>query len=386
MAHPGAVRQELETTRSTTPPAGMLGLLAAPVIPRGTLLAALSDLPSSGVAPLLERLAYHRVDGLAFHALARLPQAAVDPWLRATLKRRYQRCTAATLVQGMAMADILQDLTSAGIPVAVMGGLRSVESIYGDAGLRPIEDHDLLVLPFDREPAAATLRRLGFEPAGGALFRRGGMLVNLHVDALDAGHRRRRRPIFPLPTARLMERATPGRVGGAPAMLLSPEDELLLLAVETVRGSFDRLIGIADLAHLIAAQGCALRWEVLRDRAASSHTSRLLALALRSTALLGVAPPWDAKLGCSTWWLERIVLRRARSLQPIPLRGEILMALAAPGMASGLRCLVDALLPAPGPAKGRGRRSRPTWAGQGVVPFRPGTWPYRHQKESVHGR
>ena len=145
-------------------------------------------------------------------------------------------------------------------------------------------------------------------------------------------------------------------------MLLSPEDELLLLAVETVRGSFDRLIGIADLAHLIAAQGCALRWEVLRERAASSHTSRLLALALRSTTLLGVAPPWDAKLGCSIGWLEKIVLRRARSLRPIPLRGEILMALSAPGMARGLRCLVDALLPAPGSHIVRGRRPRPTSA------------------------
>ncbi len=386
MAHPGAVQQELGTTRSTAPPAGMLGLLAAPVIPRDTLLAALSDLPSSGVAPLLERLAYHRLDGLAFRALARLPQAAVNPWLRATLKRRHQRCTAATLVQAMAMAEILQSLTAAGIPVAVMGGLRSVESIYGDAGSRPIEDHDLLVLPSDREPAAAALRRLGFEPAAGALFRRGGMLVDLHVDALDAGHRRPRRPLFPLPTERLMERATPGRVGGAPAMLLSPEDELLLLAVDTVRGSFDRLIRIADLAHLIAAQGCALRWEVLRERAASSHTSRLLALALRSTALLGVAPPWDAKLGCSAWWLERIVLRRARSLRPIPLRGEILMALSAPDMASGLRCLVDALLPAPGPGMVRGRRPRPISAGRGVVRFRPGTGPHRHREESVHGR
>ncbi len=372
--------------RSVTPPAGILGLLAAPVIPRETLLAALSDLPSSGVAPLLERLAYHRVDGLAFRAVARLPQAAVDPWLRATLKRRHQRCTAATLVQAMAMAEILQSLTSAGIPVAVMGGLRSVESIYGDAGSRPIEDHHLLVLPADRAPAAAALRQLGFEPDGGVLFHRGGMQVDLHVDALDAGRRRPRRPLFPLPTARLMARAAPGRVGGAPAMLLSPEDELLLLAVETVRGSFDRLIGIADLAHLIAAQGCALRWEVLRERAASSHTARLLALALRSTALLGVASPWEAKPGGSIGWLERIVLRRARSLRPLPLRGEILMALSAPGMASGLRCLVEALLSAPGPGRVRGRRPRPASAGRGVVPFRRGTGPHRHQEELVYGR
>ena len=95
MAYPEAVRQERQTAWNTTPPAGLLGMLAAPAIPRDTLLAALAALPASGVAPLLERLSYHRIDGLAYRALSRLPKPAVDPWLLATLKRRHQRCAAA---------------------------------------------------------------------------------------------------------------------------------------------------------------------------------------------------------------------------------------------------------------------------------------------------
>lgn len=384
MGYPESVRQEGGTRWSSSPPAGILGLLAAPAIPRDTLLAGLADLPSSGVAPLLERLAFHRVDGLAFRAVTRLPKGAVDPWLRATLKRRHQRCAAATLVQGMATAEILDILTSAGIRVAVMGGLRSVESIYGDAGSRPIEDHHLLVPPDDREPAAAALRRLGLEAAGGDLFRRGGMLVELHVDAIDSRHRAGG-PLFPLPTERLMERASSGLVAGAPAMLLSPEDELLLLAIKTVRGSFGRLIDIADLAHLVAAQGCALDWDVLQERAASSHTSRLLGLALKSTTLLGVAPPSDVKLRGSARWLERILLSRTRSFRPLPLGGEILVALSAPGLAGGLRCLVDVLLPPPRTGVAP-RHPRSTAAGRGVVAFRPVVTRHRHQEESVHGR
>lgn len=384
MAYPLAARQERKITWSSRPPAGLLGMLAAPAIPRDTLLAALSALPASGIAPLLERLSYHRIDGLAYRTVSRLPQPAVDPWLRATLKRRHQRCTAATLVQGMAMAEVLQCLTGAGIRVAVLGGLRSVESIYGDAGARPIAGHDLLVLPADHESAGAALRRLGFGSADGVSFRRGGMMIELRIDALS-GRRRLRRAAFPLSTADLMKRATAGRVAGAPAMLLSPEDELILLAVGTVGRSFDRLIGVADLSHLIASQGCALDWTALRRRAAASHTSRLLGMALKSTSMLGVAPPWEVKLEGSSRWLERMLLQRNHSSRPLSLSGEILVALSAPGMTEGLRCLVDALIPMVRPGAAH-RRPPSSSAGHDVVAFRPGNRSHFQQEESVHGR
>ncbi|HET6278542.1 MAG TPA: nucleotidyltransferase family protein [Candidatus Polarisedimenticolia bacterium] len=384
MANPASDRQERGTAWTSTAPAGVLGMLAAPAVARDALLAALADLPASAVAPLLERLSYHRLDGLAFRAVDRLPHAAVDPWLRASLKRRYQRLTAATLVEGMAVAEILDSLGSRGIRVAVVGGLRSVESIYGDAGSRPIDSHDLLVLSADRETAAATLRRLGLQPAGGVRFRRGALLVDLHVDAPEA-RLRARRPVFPLPTAGLMERASHGRVAGAPAMLLSPEDELLLLAVDTVRRSFGRLIAVADLAHMVAAQGCAIDWTVLRARAAASHTSHLVGLALQSTALLGVAPPEEAKLSCSGRWPNRLLVRLIRSFRPLPPGGEILAALSAPGLIRGLRCLADVLLPAPriGVAP-RPHRSRQTQ--RDVVTVHPRSTPHRHLEESAHGR
>jgi hypothetical protein len=384
MANPASVRREQGTAWTSTEPAGVLGMLAAPAVAGDTLLAALTDLPASAVAPLLERLSYHRVDGLAFRAVGRLPQTAVDPWLHATLKRRYQQCTAATLVQGMAVAEILHSLGSSGIRVAVVGGLRSVESIYGDAGSRPIDTHDLLVPSAERESTAATLRRLGLQPAGGVRFRRGALLVDLHVDAL-AARLRPRRPVVSLPTAGLMERASPGRVAGAPAMLLSPEDELLLLAVDTVRRSCGRLIAVADLAHMVAAQGCAIDWTVLLARAAASHTSHLVGLALQSMALLGVAPPEKMKLSGSGRWLQRLLIRRIRSNRPLPLGGEILAALAAPGLIRGLRGLAGALRPTPG--TGVAPQAPLSWQVQrDVITIHPRSIPRRPREGSAHGR
>jgi len=215
-------------------------------------------------------------------------------------------------------------------------------------------------------------------------FRRGGMMLDLQIDALTAG-RRFRKPVFPLSTTALIERASPGRVAGAPALLLSPEDEVLLLAAATVRRSFDRLIGVADLAHLVVAQGCALDWTVLLRRAAASHTSRLLGMALKSTTLLGVAPPWEVKLQGSSRWLEQMLLRRSRSARPLPLSGEILVALSAPGITAGLRCLVDALIPMARPGAAH-RRPPSSATGHAVVAFRPGTTSHLQQEESVHGR
>ncbi len=331
---------------SAEPGAGVLGLLAAPAAHDGRLRKALSALPAAAVPALLESIAYHRIDGLAHHAVSRLSPDAVDPWLRSSLKRRHQRFAAATLAQGLALADVLEALDRAGVPVIVMRGLRSAESIYGDAGSRPFEDHDLLVPPADVAGAREALGRLGFAREARGLFRRGGVIVDLHVDPLGAERRPSRARIFPLPVRPLFERAVPGRVAGAPALLLSPEDDLLLLAIHLVKHSFDRLIRVADLAHLLQRQRQAIGWEALAERAGGARCTRLVAWALEAAALLGAPVPASCAPEPGAGVLETALMRRVLRLRPLPFTGEILMALAAPSLADGVRFLWDALLPA----------------------------------------
>jgi hypothetical protein len=347
---------------AAAPGAELLVLLASPAAGGAPLRRAVDRLPPAAIPALLERLAWHRIDGLAHRALARLEGAAVDPWLLAALKRRARRCAAATLSQGLALAEILEAFDRRSIPVAVMRGLRMVESVYGDPGLRPFEDHDLLLPPADFEAARAILRRLGYDEPAAGYFRRGGVFVDLHTDPLGARRRPTRAAVFPLNAAPVLGRAVPGRVAGAPALLPEPEDELILLGVHLVKHSFDRLIRIADLAHFLAARGAALRPDVLVRRAAASRTLGLLCRAAEAAGHLGPPVPRFLTTPCVPP-LERWLMRRVAALEPFPYTGEILMTLAAPGIGARARFLLDALLPA-------GETPADPWARTALFPRR----------------
>ncbi len=277
--------------RDASAPRDLLVLLAAPSPDPADLRAAVEALPGSQTAALLDRIAYHRIDGLAHRVLAGLPEGAVDAWLRRSLKRRREKIAAATLSQGLALAEVLESFHRAGLPVVVMRGLRSVEAIYGEPGSRPFQDHDLLVRTTDRPAAESLLGRRGFERAAPALFRRGGVLVDLHVDPLGAARRPTRAALFPLTTETIFAGSRPGTVAGSPALIAPLEDEILLNAIHLVKHSFDRLIRTADLAHLIVHQGQAICWRTLERRAAATCAGRLLGWGFEAASLLGAEGP-----------------------------------------------------------------------------------------------
>jgi hypothetical protein len=330
-----------------------VALLAAPGPNGAALLSVLDSMGPEETPALVERLVHHRVDGLAWRALGGLPAAATDEWLRATLRRRHQQRAAATLAQGLALAEVLEVFSRAGLPAVVMRGLRTIEWIYKDAGARPFEDHDLLVRPADETAAAAALARLDYEAVARGLYRRGTVNIDLHTDPIGARRRPSRGALFPIDVEALFRAAGPGRVAGAPALLLAEEDEILLLALHLVKHSFDRLVRTADLAHLLAVHGRAVCWERVRERAEAARALRLVGLAFGAAESLGVATPAPIRLDGPPSGLTGLLLRRVRALRPLPYSGEILMALAAPRLADRLRFLFDALAPAgEAPAEG----------------------------------
>jgi hypothetical protein len=339
-----------------SPAIGVLGLLASPIPQDDRLGESLRTLEPAALAALLDRIAFHRIDGLAYRAVSRLPQRNIDPWLRSALKRRAQRFTAATLSQALALAEVLEELDRSRIPVMVMRGVETVETVYGDPSLRPFEDHDLLVLPEDEPGARRALERLRFAEQSRTLFRRGGVILDLHTDPLGARRRPTRRAAFPVSVPDLFARASRGRVAGAPALLLQPEDSLLLLAIHLIKHSFDRLVRIADLSHFVFHKRGLLDWSVLGRRSESCGASKLLGWALQSAGILGVGVrAIDRPATEADGALERHLMARAMALRPLPWSGEILMMLATRGLGTRLRFLVDAFWPA-GEVKPRGWR------------------------------
>jgi hypothetical protein len=322
-----------------------LALLASPGPNGPALLSVLHSLGPEEIPGLVERLVHHRVDGLAWRALGGLPGAETDTWLRATLRRRHQQRAAAALAQGLALAETLETFAGEGLPVIVMRGLRNSEWIYRDAGSRPFEDHDLMVRPRDESGAAALLTRAGCEAIAPGLFRRGGVVFDLHTDPLGARRRPGRARVLEIDTEQLFRDAHPGRVAGAPALLLQDEDDALLMAIHVVKHSFDRLVRTADLAHLVAVHGRAISWESVREKAERARASGLVGLAFGAAESLGITAPAAIRLPEPVRGLTGLLLRRVRALRPLPYSGEILVALAAPRLRDRAAYLMDALLP-----------------------------------------
>jgi hypothetical protein len=362
----GVISRELVRVGDGTvsPSAGLAGLLAAPVPQDETLQARLACLSPAALPGLLDRIAFHRIDGLAYRAVSRLPRETLDPWLRSSLKRRAQGFAAATLSQALALAEILEALAHASIPVVVMRGVRTVEAIYGDPALRPFEDHDLLVLPEDRDAARGILLHRGYEEQVWGLFRRGGVIVDLHVDPLGARRRPSRQALFPVPVRSLFARAIPGLVAGAPSLLLQPEDDLLLLAIHLVKHSFDRLVRVADVAHFVHRLRASLDWSLLFRRAEACGAVRLVGWAIEAAAVLGAAlRAVDLPAPAHRGPLERLLMARVLDVRPLPYTGEALMAMAAPTLQGGLLFLLDALWPA-------GERPDRAWRATAALPRR----------------
>ncbi len=308
----------------------LLTLLASPLACQYELSTALAAIPAASIPALLDRIAYHGLDGLAHHALAGSPEGGVHPWIRSVLKRRHQRCAAATMSQGLALAEVLQALHEVRLPVIVVGGMRAVETCYADPGARAVRRHDLLVRPGDREEAGSRLRRLGFESVAPGRYRRGGVTVALGVD--DRPTRRSRGGAgWPLSPGALLDRATPGLVAGAPSQFPTIEDDTLLTALRLLRNTFEPLILVADLAHLVARGRTAICWETVGRRARASGLSRALSWSLEAVAMVGVPVRADLRLDPGAGLVERTLMARALELRPLPCTGPILMFLAAGG-------------------------------------------------------
>jgi hypothetical protein len=170
-----------------------------------------------------------------------------------------------------ALSQVLEALRARGIPVIVLKGAALVETVYGNLARRTMHDLDLLVHPEHAATAGEALEVLGYAPD--EWYRpREWYLANLHhlVPLKRDGvtvevHHHLLPPSVPVlvPDAELWARARATTIGGAPALVLAPEELVvhlvlhLVLANRWVRG----LSALRDIAEVVARHGDALDWE-----------------------------------------------------------------------------------------------------------------------------
>jgi hypothetical protein len=233
-----------------------------------------------GVAPLLQRQL--RAGG----GLAEVPAA-----LAGRLGQEHHDTALRNLGNYGEFRRVARILDDAGIPFIALKGLHLADLVYGDIGLRPMSDLDILVARAQLEPALAALRagRYGYNET---LAASSDAMANVneivlvredHGGQLDV-HWRLNEPREAADEllAQVWRCARPAHLGGVQALVLSPE--FLLLHVCAHFACSDvfafNIRPLCDIAEIVRTHP-ALDWAVVIEHGLRYGWTRGIAAALR---------------------------------------------------------------------------------------------------------
>jgi Uncharacterised nucleotidyltransferase len=220
------------------------------------------------------------------------------------------------------LAELFALFDEHGIPVAIRKGGFLAEAVYGDVGIRPMSDLDLLISRADAEPAVAALSRFGY--SAGHLGRdgrtvepeprRAQLFLRMHGNTLPIMVRPTSDPYVDafvvdlcvdlflpksgcsVPADELLARAETTTLGGRGATVLAPEDMVMDLAAHlykestTLRylkaGKHQRLRQYWDILEFIAWAGSRFDWDVFLQRTSRHGVATPMYFALAHADLL----------------------------------------------------------------------------------------------------
>jgi hypothetical protein len=266
-----------------------------------------------GIAPLF----YRRVRDARLSVV--IPSRATD---------RLREFTIGSAVRSLRLyhelAEILGGLGSERIPVIVLKGAYLAECVYGDKGLRPMTDVDLMVRRCDLSRAEAKLFEMGctqrpqpyieWDYSACAhlhpLITPGGTVVELHWTIESPTEP------FAIDIDGLWRRARPATIAGVDVLVLSPEDLLLHLCLHT---AFHHqlalgLRGCWDILETIRRCGQDIDWEQVRRRTREWGVEKYVHLMLGlARDLLGAPVPAPVLAGLEPDGLEPRMIALARA-------------------------------------------------------------------------
>jgi hypothetical protein len=259
----------------------------------------------------------HGVLPLVHRHVPALDAADVPVDAREELAAGARRNAARNALFARELAAVLERLRAAGIAVIALKGVALADSLYGDVNLRVSSDLDILVPRAAVGPALRALIELGYERGPGEPALGRGAMERLLDSNMEYALVRPGR--FPCPVelhwdfawrwpgaVRAVEAAwadvRPSTFRGVPALALSPEWELLYLAVPAARHRFASLKWLVDVHERCAAG--ALDWDRLERMARSHGWHRILAVTLGTArAWLGTELPATIAVESPPSWL-----------------------------------------------------------------------------------
>ncbi len=245
---------------------------------------------------LLDAAAYHAVGGSAHERLRDCDWLPAST--RSALSHQYdaavrQHLRATWEIQGLAAL-----LQATGVRWALVKGATLVELVYGDPGLRPYADLDVIVDPAGFDRVLEGLGDAGLRPTdrNWTMIRRGmlgelhfvlpgGLPLDLHWHLVNMYRGRTR-----IQTSQLLERAERVRIGATEVPTFDATDALLHLALHGTLSGADRLRWMQDVAA--SARARPPDWERLAERARAWRIAEPVGfMLLRARKVLGAPVP-----------------------------------------------------------------------------------------------
>lgn len=254
------------------------------------------------------------------------------PEFFSSLRSAYDYTARRNLLLLNELATILSRFKSNGVNVIVLKGAALAQVVYGNLGLRPLRDVDLLVRRESTDSALSALEELGYisptvETGPGAtlayesqmmLVKPGPMLtqVEVHWSLIDSPYYQSH-----LPLDWFWQTAVPWHVGGIPSLMLGPEAQVLYLCAHLLlHHGGDDLLWLNEVAQVVEYYGKELAWDQVLKHASTLGlvipTRQILTLAARA---------WAAPIPLQVVeQLEAMSVSReeARTLRWVAVKGE----------------------------------------------------------------
>jgi hypothetical protein len=248
---------------------------------------------------------------------------------REQMKNLYNNFIYRNILLNEELIRVLSAFKQHGISAIVLKGTVLAEQIYGNPGLRPVTDMDIMVHPEDVSSANSLLLELGyFQPPylkenwdhpfhetpywKDAQFR---LIIELHKNIDDP-------ELLPVPQEQIWQRTQQYPVPGNSVLVLSPEDTLLLLCNHFFKHHNHMLMALCDISELIRKYDGVMDWEYVLSAARSWQAETSAYFTFRwARDLLGASLPASVTSALKPGWLRlrvlSIFLNRSSIISPI---------------------------------------------------------------------
>lgn len=269
--------------------------------------------------------------------------------VREHLKRAYYTTLSRNILIAESLEQILMTFKEKKIDTILLKGLAFSKLLYGDIGIRPIYDIDLLIHKEDFPRCSRILKTMGYTHSSTHIenFFKGKINVDLHWDLLNDIRIKSRRSILNIDMKELWRDAITIRMDGD-VRTLSLEHTLIYHTIHFLlhHGLCHTLFQF-DMDRFIEVYGTHLNWQKVIQTAKKWHAEDILYICLSLSRGTGV--DIDEKIlkalvphpGCMDRWLLRI-LRKGWPSQEIR---HIYALYKINGISNKLRFLKETLLP-----------------------------------------